>query len=224
MKPANHLENHQRFNFGQTLLFEAKTRLKRDRTQAEIYNAGYRLLSRIPLSSLKVSDICQEAGIAHGTFYIYFANRRAFVASLLLHFVDYLQAAMHQASQSAETDSVRNTMSAYYHLFEQNTGMMKCLINDLEDYPNSREAFQRLNRQWATTIVTSREKELARSGRAGKISRQELYRRAYALGGMVDQYLYALLIGRDQSLNSVSQDQQAVIETLSLIWKRGMAE
>ncbi len=224
MKLADRSENHQTFNFGQTLLFEARNQRKRNRTQAELYNAGCALLNRVSPASLKVSEICDEAGVAHGTFYIYFPNRQTFVANLLLHFVDFLQIAMHRASKAQDKDTVRATMRAYYQLFEQNTGMMKCLINNLEEFPSSQLAFHKLNREWATIIVTSSEKKLAHSGRAGKISRDELYRRAYALGGMVDQYLSAHLLNRDPFLNNISQDRQAVIETLCLIWKRGMAE
>ena len=224
MKLTVYSEHDETFNFGQTLLFDAKQRKKRDRTQAEIYNAGCTLLNRISPTSLKVSEICDEAGVAHGTFYIYFPNRQTFVANLLLHFVDYLQLVMHRASRSKKTDTVGATMRAYYQLFEQNTGMMRCLINNLEEFPSSQQAFQKLNREWAATIVISNERKLAQSGRAGKISRDELYRRAYALGGMVDQYLSAHLLNRDPFLNSISRDREAVIETLCLIWKRGMAE
>jgi hypothetical protein len=47
-------------------------------------------------------------------------------------------------------------------------------------------------------------------------------RRAYALGGMVDQYLSSLLLSRDPTLIALSSDREATLETLSLIWERGM--
>ena len=59
-------------------------------------------------------------------------------------------------------------------------------------------------------------------GRADVIARQELLRGAYVLGGMVDQYLIMLLFGRDRTLASVSRDRDAVVDTLSLFWERGM--
>ncbi|MCA1940502.1 MAG: hypothetical protein LDL26_05840, partial [Caenispirillum bisanense] len=52
--------------------------------------------------------------------------------------------------------------------------------------------------------------------------RDELLRRAYALGGMVDQYLVALHVHRDPTLAALSADREAVVDTLTLIWKRGM--
>ena len=59
-------------------------------------------------------------------------------------------------------------------------------------------------------------------GRAGTVTREELLRRAYALGGMVDQYLIALLFSSDGTLAAISRDRSAVVDTLSLIWERGM--
>lgn len=212
------------FDFGRALLFETKDMQKRDRTRAAIYAAGYGLLNGASPSSLTVSEVCRRAGVAHGTFYIYFPNRQAFMASLLLRFVDFLQTVMQRRSQSDRADSVRAATAAYFDLFAQNTGMMRCLVNHLEEFPGARKAFQKLNRDWTATVVASAERRLARSKRAGKIPRDELVRRAYALGGMVDQYLMALLLNNDRSLIAVSGDREAVIGTLSHIWEKGLSQ
>lgn len=214
----------QGYNFGQTLLAANASLRKRDRTRSVIQNAGCTLLDRNALADLTVSAICREANIAHGTFYIYFPDRQAFVADLLNRFVDHIQIVMQQASRAGGADAVRATTEAYYLMFEQNPGIMKCLVHHLEEFPKARDAFQTLNREWAATVVSSTELKLAQSGRGGALSRDELFRRAYALGGMVDQYLAALLLSHDRTLAGVSADKAAVIETLTHIWKRGMAE
>lgn len=210
------------YNFGKALLLEAEALRKRDRTRAELFNAGCSLLKHNSLSSLKITDVCREAGVAHGTFYIYFPNRLEFVANLLLRFIDYLQIVMLQVSQSGSPNKIRATTDAYYQLFAQNTGLMKCLLNHLDEFPGTLAAFQKLNREWATTIVAAAEREQSQAKGTQKIPRDELFRRAHALGGMVDQYLSALLLNRDQSLIDISSDKEAVIDTLSLIWERGM--
>jgi len=210
------------YNFGKALLTESVGLRKRDRTRATIQNAGCILLDRIPLTQLTVSEICKEAQIAHGTFYIYFPDRQAFVADLLIRFVEFVQLVMHQSSKSLGKDPVRSTTAAYYVLFENNPGLMKCLLNNLEDFPASREAFQILNREWVMTVVRSTERRLTRTGRLEEISHDELLRRTYALGGMVDQYLSALFLNADTTLASVSTDREVVIDTLTNIWKRGM--
>ena len=99
---------------------------------------------------------------------------------------------------------------------------MRCLVQPLDGFPEAQAAFQRLNREWIDTVVASVERRQRREGAADPIPRAELLRRAYALGGMVDQYLSNLLLSKDPNLAEISQDREAVLETLSLIWERGM--
>jgi len=223
LDPARPLTQDAVYNFGQAVIRESQGLRKRDRTRASILNAGCKLLDHNPLNSMTVSQICQKADIAHGTFYIYYQDRQALISDLLLRFVDFVQLVMRQASKSLGKDPVRATTAAYYVLFENNPGLMKCLLNNLEDFPASREAFQTLNREWVMTVVRSTERKLTRSGRLDEISHDELLRRTYALGGMVDQYLAALFLNDDATLAMVSKDREVVIDTLTDIWKQGMA-
>lgn len=195
---------------------------KSERTQARLQAATCRLLERIPADGLRVADICREAGVAHGTFYLYFRDTRHILGETLAGFVGFMQETMRHAAREPGVDRGRRTTAAYVALFEENAGLMRCLVSRLDEFPEAGEAFQRLNREWTATVVDSRLRRLAREGRAGTIAREELLRRAYALGGMVDQYLIMLVFGGDATLASVSRDRDAVVETLSLIWERGM--
>ena len=210
------------FDFGLALVREAASKRKRDRTRAAIQQAACTVLDRAPLSSLTVAEVCRVAGVAHGTFYIYYPDRHALLADLLKRFVEYVQRAMCGASQAAAEGSARAATAAYYRLFERNRGMMKCLVNHLDEFPETREAFQALNREWIDTVVAAAERKLGRSNRDNSVARDELMRRAYALGGMVDQYLGALFLSGDPTLASVSADSDAVVDTLSFIWQRGL--
>lgn len=215
--------DHQPYNFGLALIGDAQGFRKRDRTRAAIQNAACRLLDRLSLTSLTVAQICRQASIAHGTFYIYYPDRQALVADMLLRFVDFVQKTMRRAPPSADGNMTRAAMQAYYDLFEQNRGMMKCLINHQNDFPASKQAFQRLNREWAEIVAASQVRKMKRQGHGAQLSHDELMRRAYALGGMVDQYLAALFLNQDQSVAALSRDRDAVIDTLSHIWQHGVA-
>lgn len=210
------------FNFGLVLAHDARGLRKGDRTRAAIQQAACALLDRVPLSALTVAETCRAAGIAHGTFYIYYPDLHALLADVLNRFVAYVQQVMRDASRAAQGGPGRAATAAYYRLFEQNPGLMKCLVNHLDEFPESRVAFQALNRDWVDTVVAAAERKLARKGRTGEVPRDELMRRAYALGGMVDQYLIAHFLSQDRTLASVSKDPEAVVDTLSYIWQRGL--
>lgn len=207
----------------QWLTAQAGQLKKRDRTRIRLQIAGCRLLDQDSLSNLTISRICKQGEIAQGTFYLHFEDRQDFVTHLLHAFIGFLQVRMHQAGKDNEADSIRATTGAYYGLFEANLGLMKCLIHHLEDFPASREAFLTLNREWAQRVSISTMRRWERQGRGMVFPSEELERRAYSLGGLVDQYLTALLLHKDPHLAALSQDREAVIDSLSDIWKRGLA-
>ena len=204
--------------FAAWLVRDREDRRKGERTRIDLLVAGAELLAIAPLDRLTVAALCKAAGVAHGTFYLYFSDRNALAGALLSAFVDHVQGRMRAAARSPG-DAARNTTAAYMDLFEKNPGLMKCLVVGLDAFPEARAAFQRLNHDWVLTVVRATQR------RAGDAARPEddLMRRAYALGGMVDQYLTALFITEDPWVGALSQDRDALLETLTDLWKRGMA-
>ncbi len=195
---------------------------KSDRTRASLMAATCILLADRTPDMLRVSDICNSAGVAHGTFYTYFSDMRRLLDALLQAFVAHVQQAMQAAGKTCTDDRVRATTALYVALFERNPGLMRCLVSGFDSFPEAAARFQALNRAWAETVADAASRKLARSGQS--VPRDELLRRAHALGGMVDQYLVTLHFNRDAALAELSQDREAVIQTLTYIWRRGMGE
>lgn len=198
-------------------------RAKGERTRAQIQIAACRVLEERGPHDLTVSAVCGAAGVSNGTFYIYFPDRNVLLETLLAGFVAFLQSSMRAASAGQPDDAHRAATRAYFELFSHNRGLMRCLVHHLDSFPAAQAAFHRLNREWIDTVVTSVQRRMRRTGREDAISRPELLRRAYALGGMIDQYLSSLLLSNDPDLAAVSQDPEAVLGTLTLIWERGMS-
>ncbi len=208
------------FSFRAELSTVAAEANKGRRTRAAIQVAVCDCLETAALAELTVAKICGAANVSHGTLYIYFANRNDLLAELLLRFSEFVQARMRQASKNAPDNPVRAATSAYVGLFEQNLGLMKCLQRQLDGFPQARAAFQTLNREWLESVVASRARQLRSAG--SPVCHDELMRRAYALGGMTDQYLAGLLLDHDPYMQGFSQDREAIIDTLDLLWERGM--
>lgn len=208
--------------YGHALSIAASGQGRGARTRAAILAAAGALLETRPPAELTIAAICEGAGVAHGTFYIHFADRRALTDTLLEGFVVFLQQGMRAATREAgAAEATRAATSAYVALFAANAGLMRCLVHHLDAFPGAQAAFQRLNADWVAAVVRATERRAMRAGRAAP-ARDELTRRAYALGGMVDQYLAGLILSRDPGIAAVSMDRDAVIATLCLIWQRGM--
>lgn len=210
----------QDLRFSNELTRSAKERRKGERTKAAIQSALCHCLERSSPAVLTVADICGEAGLAHSTFYIYFSDLNALIGDVVLRFIDFIQKEMRKASQQQPADTVQAATRAYISLFESNRGLMKCLINHLDGLPEAQLAFQALNREWLEGVVASTERQWAKKGHA--IDHNELMRRAYALGGMTDQYLSSLLLSNDPNMQAISKDRVEVSNTLTLLWQRGM--
>lgn len=206
-------------NFADFLIEEARAGKKRDRTEAAISAAASRLLDQVALSALTISDICKEANVAVGTFYLYFPDRNALLEKLLLGFIGFIQTTMLRASHTTDgAERIWHTTAAYYDLFAANHGLMKCLVSRTEDVPQATRVFQKLNHEWITTVVVS----LRRRKQGPDVPDDEFFRRAYAMGGMVDQYLTALLLNEDPDLMRLSANRETTVNTLSELWKKGL--
>jgi AcrR family transcriptional regulator len=207
-------------SFRADLRDSAHTGRKGERTRAAILVALCECLEAGPLGDLTIAQVCTAAGVSSGTMYLYFPNRNALVAEALMRFTAFLQARMRAASRADRGRPVRAATSAYMRLFEGNLGLMRVMLRDLDAFPQAREAFQTLNREWLEAVVAAHARHLAQAGTP--VDPNELMRRAYALGGMTDQYLAGLWLDHDPHMRAVSQDREAVIDTLNLLWERGL--
>lgn len=205
-------------------LEQAQTGMKKsDRTRTRLRIALCTALNERPATALKVADICALAGVAHGTFYVYFSDLNAALDDVLGAFVEHVQQVMRHAAKGRGGARTRAATAAYFDLFDRNPGLMRCLLGGFESYPAAAAMFQRLNHDWARTVAEATARRLSQAGRPVP-PHDELMRRAYALGGMIDQYLVALHFNRDAALAAVSGDREQVITTLSTIWQKGMEQ
>jgi len=206
-----------RYSYPADLARLAEDRPKGERTRARLMAAACDLLDTAAPQDLTITAICTQAGVAAGTFYVHFADRQALLADLLGGYVRFLQARMRDAGHDRPGDTIRAATRAYAAMFEANRGLMRCLIRHQDSFPQARDAFHRLNAEWIETVVAA---ALRQAGPGA--NRDEMTRRAYALGAMTDQYFAGLFLSQEPGLVAVSRDRAAVIDTLGLIWERGM--
>ena len=212
----------QSAGFEEWLRLDREKLKKGERTRLDLLLAAARHLADQPLESMTVAAMSQAAGVAHGTFYLYFKDRSHLAGEILSLFVDYLQIEMRLAARCAD-DPIRSSTAAYFTLFEANSGLMKCLVVGMDSAPEARQAFQRLNNEWARTVVRAQGRQRNPTAASNQnLSMEEQMLRAYALGAMVDQYLTALFVTKDPWIVELSKDPEATIDTLTTLWKKGM--
>ncbi len=205
--------------FSEFLEAEGEGKPKGQRTRLHIIAAASALLDDLEPSDLLVSKVCTAASISNGTFYIYFKDRHVLFQELLQIFISFLQDRMKSAGYEEE-DRIKAATAAYFHLFKMNRGLMRCLLHHHLVNQEVRTAFHQLNKEWIDTVVRAKVDVAMKRGDVADPA--ELKRRAYALGGMVDQYLSNMFLSVDPDLTAVSKEDELVIGTLTEIWRRGM--
>ncbi len=203
----------------------SETLRKGQRTGLRIRAAACELLDSTTPDKLKIQDICTLSAIAQGTMYQYFSDRDHLLATLLQEFAVFLQEQMKAATLDSTTpeQSMRLATLSYCRLFEANRGLMKCLLHHYEAFPQARGILSDWNKAWIDTIVRAVAKR-QRGSATQRTPEAELRRRAYALGGMVDQYLAGIYLYGDAHLTRAAGKLDAIVDTLTFIWSRAMAD
>lgn len=195
------------------------------RTELRLRWAACQLLNAHSLSNVKIADLCKLAEVSQGTFYLYFTDRDALLRSLLEAFVRHLSTSMAAAAKSAQSrqEAALISTKTYCLLFAQNRGLMKCLLHHYDSFTEARGILQDFNRSWIEGVVDSLLRGRGKP-RRGMTTRQDLLRRCYALGGMVDQYLSYIFLAEDANVVAVAGDIDTMAATLDHIWRQALKQ
>jgi AcrR family transcriptional regulator len=100
------------------------------RTRAAIIQAARVILERDGFRDARISDITQEAGVANGSFYTYFASKIEVVNALLPEISEDLLDPTAGAEIGGTADiatRVRAMIEAYLHSYERNVNLLRVL-------------------------------------------------------------------------------------------------
>ena len=197
----------------------AKTERTRNRLLAAI---AEELRDGVDRSELKVAAVTGRAGVAHGTWYRYFDDMRAGTEALIEAFSAFLRERLSSARSGApgSRERVRATTLIYARLFAGNAELMRCLFALGEGDSAFARTYGELNRDWyqRMALAIARRRTAATGERIGPA---EALATAYALGGMIDEFLTQVHLRRDPALAHLAGDAEAAANLLTEIWCRG---
>jgi AcrR family transcriptional regulator len=166
----------------------------------------------------RIDDVVRVAGVSHGTFYLYFANKEELVRALAERCADEadaLAAALPPISADAEGRVVLRAWLADYLEFYRRHGVVIRVWaeNQMADRSLARlgtKSFERI----ATTVHRSMSASASASAATkGKTERVEL--RATALLSMVERFAYTF------TSRSLGWTDDQVLDTLATVVHRG---
>jgi hypothetical protein len=101
----------------------------------------------------------------------------------------------------------------YARLFRRNAGLMRCLLGLGNDGSSFVAPYQRLNRDWYGRVAAA----IARR-RDDEATPQDLLPAAYALGGMIDDFLRQVYLRHEPALAHLAGDEERIAELLTDLW------
>jgi AcrR family transcriptional regulator len=184
------------------------------RTRTALVDAARRVFERDGFLTARVTDIADAAGVAHGSFYTYFPDKKAILAAVLAELQEEM---LHpQLSRAALEDDPAGTIHdanrAYLESYRRNAGLMSLL----EDMAAIDEDFLQLRRERTEAFVARNARAIRRLQKQ-RLADAELDPEiaALAISSMVSRTAYAAFVwGRNRG----ATDFDAVLRTVTRLW------
>lgn len=200
-------------------LRERPPKSKGERTKRRLEYAALRVLETNGYSDSRVADICREAGVSLGTFYVYYTDKKDIASNVLLEFGEALyQHGLSKAVGRTAYDAILLTNRFFVQAYDQNRGLIRCLVQVDDIDAGFQEAWRHIRQGWTRRIAAS----IAKRSGPGTLSEATRIQIASALEGMMFHFLYDLFVREEPHLTAVSTDLDQVAELLSLLWYRGL--
>lgn len=202
---------------------EAQTNQRKgDRTRDRLKLATIDALSEIGYRDMKVTDICERAGVSSGTFYLYFQNKTEVTHVVLEEFIGHLDQLL--SNRSAEKSAFRTLYQAnleWLKSIRANAGLFRCILQIGDASPELSVLTHGLNARWYRRIMKN---VMRRFPRADQSSEDTVLLVVYALGSMMDEIAHKLVVDLDPHLaelvEKVAPRDEDFAELLSMIWYR----
>lgn len=186
-------------------------------TRERLKEAAARVLERIGYRALRLNDIAAEADVNVSLVYHYFSGKADITNEVLNDVIERLTVELPR--QKGEGEPFEAILSANRHLiqlYERTPGLMRCLLHFDEEEVEFSQLYRRLSVDWNRRVA----RDIAR--RCGEDAMPEGQRLmiAYALGGMVDDFLFEMYVDRNPLMHAEFADSEAVARFLAILWYR----
>jgi len=106
----------------------------RERRRHEILQAAKKVFAAKGYHATGVADIIEAAGIARGTFYLYFTNKRSVFERLLDEFLDVLRSRVYRIDETVGLEGItlqlRENVTGVLDAFVENPELAQIILNE----------------------------------------------------------------------------------------------
>lgn len=207
-------QDHPSLDFVEFLAARAekvkRSRPKRARTRAQILASAARELTESGYDRLSIDAICQNAGMARGTFYLYFKHRSDVAIAVCRLFWAFVHVRRPRLKGATLRERVAVTNFYYLQTYAKNARLLMAQNTLYNERPDFALRQDEMNHKWALRIAANF------SGDSGDSETRIL--RARALVSMADELLRNIFTDRTPSLAQWATQPERLAECLTDIW------
>lgn len=173
----------------EALALEIKKSRSGEKSTLKLMAAGGRLLEHVGYRDLNIENICAEAQLAKGTFYVYFESKEVFLNQLISRYVGFeVNSYPRLALDESRFRGAMDWVEWYERTFAANVGILRCLVQLSATSAEHRQIWYQRNRNIVDHVMEYVEQRL-RIGK-GRDSLEMLRLAIRSVGGMMDQSLF----------------------------------
>lgn len=181
------------------------------RTRASLVAAAKKIFERDGFLGARITDIAEEAQVAHGSFYTYFEDKesifRAVVESLQTDFLETDRSP--RPHDETPYEQLLRANRRYYEMYVKRAKLMGLV----EQVATFNDEFRALRREVRRQIIERGERGIRRWQEQGLADATiDAHYAANALGSMVDRSVYVWLVLEEP------HDPDIAIATLTTLW------
>jgi AcrR family transcriptional regulator len=186
------------------------------RTRTALIDAARRVFERDGFLGARVTDIADEAGVAHGTYYTYFATKEDLfhvVAASVLSRTNVELRPIEYASVEDVVEAIARSTRRYLVSHRRDAG----LIGVIDQVATFDPRMQAILTERSTTYIARTEAHIVAVGRVAPLPEGLApYATAVALTSMVSRYARSVFGGNPSITRKIPFEQS--VRTLTIMW------
>jgi AcrR family transcriptional regulator len=191
-----------------------KSTTKSEETRSALLRAARRIFAEKGVAGSRVTDIAREAGVSHGTFYVYFKNKEDVLYEVIRPILDEFYEAVSGSWDRGDLHaSVEHAIRTFLEAFSRNADIMPVLL-----YGEPKDTFVgKLYYDASLRFQRRIRKNLAKAAEENQTKDVNIDVATLALGCMVEDFAYRWFCFSPPDWRS-SFDFDDVCKTLADMW------
>lgn len=188
-------------------------------TRNKLKAAALRALELKGYRSLRLTDIAREADVNISLVYHYFQDKADLVFEALRDVVSIRQVI--EADEGRPRDSFPALVYAnkrFADFYQAHPGLVRSLVHFDEENPEFHALYAEINQSWMERIAENIQKR----SNGTNLSAAEAFPIAYAVGSMVEKFLFDLYVERNPELSASFPTTDDAARFLAILWYRAL--